>query len=82
MSEQRTRRQQILSRLLQVNVAVFLYLCLVPINMLFVSAGERFPFDGLSLVAIVPLIFGYGAFSVYNLAVLMQRKPTRDTVAG
>ncbi len=42
--------------------------------MLFVTAGEKFPFDGLSLVAIPFLIFGFGAFAVYNLAILLRGK--------
>ena len=66
--------QQIANGLRQVNIAVFLYLCIVPINMLFVTAGEKFPFDGLSLVAIPFLIFGFGAFAVYNLALLLRGK--------
>ena len=68
------RFQQIASGLRQVNIAVILYLCLVPTNMLFVTAGEKFPFEGLSLFAIPLFIFGFGAFSVYRLAVPLRGK--------
>ena len=70
----KSRIQQIAKALRRVNIAVLLYLCIVPVNMLFVTAGEKFPFDGLSLVAIPLSIFGFGAFAVYLLAVLLRGK--------
>ena len=71
---EKVRIKKIASGLRRVNIAILLYLCLVPINMLFVTAGEKFPFEGLSLVAIPLFIFGFGAFAVYKLAILLRGK--------
>jgi peptidoglycan/LPS O-acetylase OafA/YrhL len=60
----------------RVLVAICLYICILPLNILFTSYGELIPFDGLPLVILVFLIFGFAAFSVYSLTSRIRPKPT------
>jgi len=60
----------------RVQIAILLYLCILPLNILFTSDGELIPFDGLPLVILLFMIFGFAAFSVYSLSSRIRTKPT------
>ena len=60
----------------RVQIAILLYLCILPLNILFTIYGELIPFDGLPLVILVFMIFGFAAFSVYSLSSRIRTKPT------
>ncbi|MCY2985443.1 MAG: hypothetical protein NTY15_17595 [Planctomycetota bacterium] len=70
------RHNRIATARRRVQLAILLYLCILPLNILFTNYGELVPFDGLPLVIIVFLIFGFAAISVYALSSRLQTKPT------
>ena len=70
------RHDRIATARRRVQIAILLYLCILPLNILFTSYGELIPYDGLPLVILVFLIFGFAAISVYAFASQIRTKPT------
>ncbi len=70
------RHNRIANARRRVKLAILLYLCILPLNILFTNYGELVPFDGLPVVIIVLLIFGFAAISVYALSSRLRTKPT------
>lgn len=58
----------------QVNLAVLLYLCLIPINVGLSILSESAPWAGIVLGVIALCVFGFGALSVYKLAAIFRGK--------
>ena len=70
------RHDRIATARRRVQIAILLYLCILPLNILFTSYGELIPYDGLPLVILVFLIFGFAAISVYAFSSQIRTKPT------
>ena len=69
------RHDRIATARRRVQIAILFYLCILPLNILFTSYGELIPYDGLPLVILVFLIFGFAAVSVYSLASRLRTMP-------
>lgn len=70
------RHDRIATARRRVLIAIFLYLCILPLNILFTRYGELVPYDGLPLVILVFAIFGFASFSVYSISSRLRTKPT------
>jgi peptidoglycan/LPS O-acetylase OafA/YrhL len=70
------RHDRIATARRRAQIAILLYLCILPLNIVFTSYGELVPYDGLPLVILVFLIFGFAAISVYALSSRLRTKPT------
>jgi hypothetical protein len=70
------RHDRIATARRRVQIAILLYLCILPLNIFFANYGELVPYDGLPLVILVVLIFGFAAMSVYALSSQLRTKPT------
>ena len=68
ISQDRERLKRIASAQRHVNIAVLLYLGLIPVNVALNVAGEAAPWIGLFLLPYLLLVFVLGAVSIFRLA--------------